>query len=303
MDKIAIIGAGFVGSTAAYALMAKNIGAEIMLIDNKDEKAEGEAMDLEHGIQFTPGAKITYSKNYSDCSGAAIVVICAGAAQKSGETRMVLVRKNAAIFKEMVPQISANAPDSVILVVSNPVDIMTLLTIQYSGFPESRVFGSGTTLDSARLRFLLGCHFKVSPSSVHSYILGEHGDSEFPAMSCATIGGVNISSLPDYDKDEMNVIAENVKNAAYEIIAKKGATYYAIGLVIAELCEVILRDGNEIFPLSCLLNNYHGVSGVCLSVPVVLGRSGIIRKIKIDLNDDELRSFRGSAEVLKNIKI
>lgn len=301
MDKIAIIGAGFVGSTAAYALMAKNIGSEIMLVDIRGEKAEGEAMDLEHGIQFAPGAKITFSQNYSDCAGADVVVVTAGASQKPGETRLDLVKKNAAIFKDMIPQIAETAPDSVIMVVSNPVDIMTCLTIEYSGFPQSRVFGTGTTLDTARFRFLLGRHFNVNPASVHAYILGEHGDSEFPVWSSASLGCVNLKSLPDYDESKMSDIAAKVKTAAYEIITKKGATYYAIGLAISQLCDAILRDRNDIFPVSCLLEDYYGVSGVCLSIPAVLGREGIVRKIKMCLDDREQENLRASAEVLKKI--
>jgi L-lactate dehydrogenase len=301
MDKIAIIGAGFVGSTAAYALMAGNIGAEIALVDTRGEKAEGEAMDLEHGIQFSSGNKITYSKEYSGCAGANVVVITAGAAQKPGETRLDLVKKNASIFKEMIPQIAANAPDSVLMVVSNPVDIMTYLAIKYSGFPESRVFGTGTTLDSARFRFLLGRHFKVNPSSVHAYILGEHGDSEFPAWSCASIGCVNINTFDDFNDSHMIEIEAKVKNAAYEIIAKKGATYYAIGLVIAHLCEAVLRDRHDIYPVSCLLDDYYGESDVCLSIPAVICRTGIDRKIKIHLHACERESLRNSAAVLKKI--
>ncbi|MFA6449364.1 MAG: L-lactate dehydrogenase [bacterium] len=301
MDKIAILGAGFVGSTTAFALMTRNIGSEIMLIDTRGDKAEGEAMDLLHGIQFAPGARITFSNDYAACEGSNIVVVCAGSAQKPGETRLDLVRKNAAIFKNMIPQVAAAAPDSVIIVVTNPVDILTHLAINYSGFPESRVFGTGTTLDSARFRFLLGRRFKVNPSSVHAYILGEHGDSEFPVWSGASIGGVNIKTLPDFDENEMIAIADKVKNAAYEIIAKKGATYYAIGLAVARLCESILRDGNDIYPVSCLLQDYYGISDVCLSIPAVIGRAGIVRKIKVALHSCEQDSFRNSAAVLKNI--
>lgn len=301
MNKIAIVGAGFVGATAAYALMAREVGSEIMLIDVRGDKAEGEAMDLEHGIQFVRGAKITFSQDFIGCKGADIVVVTAGAAQKPGETRLDLVKRNADIFKNLIPNVAANAPDSVIMVVSNPVDIMTYLAIKYSGFPAGRVFGTGTALDSARLRFLIGRHFDVNPTSVHAYILGEHGDSEFPAWSCATLGCVGLGSLPDFDESKMREITAQVKNAAYEIIARKGATYYAIGLVISKLCETVLHGRNEIFPVSCLLEDNYGLNGVCLSIPAVIGRAGVVRKIDICLDDVEQASLRASADVLKKI--
>lgn len=303
MDKITIIGAGSVGATAAFAMVARDVASEITLVDAHSEKAVGEAMDLEHGMQFAPGSKVSFCDDFGECGAADIVIITAGAAQKPGETRLDLVNKNAAIFKKVIPEIAATAPDAIIMVVTNPVDIMTHFAIEYSGFPVSQVFGTGTTLDSARFRYLLGRHFGVNPSSVHAYIIGEHGDTEFPVWSRAEIGGTNLAGLEGYDPVAMEDIFRRTKNAAYEIISRKGATYYAVGLVVAELCEAVLRDKNQVFPVSTMIDDYYGESGICLSVPAVLGRGGITRKIKITLDPDEQAALHRSASVLREIKI
>ena len=298
-SKVAIIGAGFVGSTAAYALLMDGAASEIALIDVNREKAEGEAMDLQHGMQFKPDAKISFGSDYGLCKYAEIVVICAGAHQKPNETRIDLVKKNSAIFKGMIPKIVRHNRNCIILVVANPLDVLTYLTLKYSKFPKNRVFGSGTILDTARFRYLLGEYFEVSPDSVHAYVMGEHGDSSFPVWSTANIAGVNLHQFRKYSKKAMNKIAYETKNAAYEIIAKKGATYYAIGLGIARIVRAVLSDKNMVLVLSTYLKNYHGVGDVCLSVPCIVNRSGIKEQIVMPLNSLEKKQLRKSASVVK----
>ena len=299
--KVAIIGAGYVGSTAAYALLMDGAASEIALIDVNREKAEGEAMDLSHGMQFKPDTKISFGSDYKLCKDAEIVVLCAGAHQKPGETRLDLVKKNSAILKEMVPKIVKNNKDCIILVVANPLDVLTYLTLRYSKFPSSRVFGSGTILDTARFRYMLGEYFEVSPDSVHAYILGEHGDSSFPVWSAANIAGVDLRHFRKYSQKAMGKIYQKTKNAAYEVIAKKGATYYAIGLGIAKIVRSILSNKNNVLALSTYLKNYHGISGVCLSVPCVVNRNGIREQIIIPLNSLEKKQLKKSASVIKGI--
>lgn len=298
-SKVAIIGAGFVGGTAAYALMIDGVASEIALIDVAKEKAEGEAMDLKHGLQFVSGTKITFGSDYKLCRGAEIVIITAGLSQKPGETRLDLIQKNAKIFKEMIPKIVEQNRDCLILVVTNPVDVMTYLAIKYSRLPVSRVFGSGTTLDTARFRYLLGEYFGVHPSSVHAYILGEHGDSAFPVWSTANIATVPLQNFAKFNQKAMDNIFAKTKGAAYEIIAKKGATYYAIGLAIVRIVKAILEDKNEVLPVSCLLKNYNGANDVCLSVPVILNRSGIKEQLRIPFNKKEKAALAKSANILK----
>ena len=300
-SKISIVGAGFVGSTAAYACLIDNAASEISLIDANREKAEGEAMDLQHGLQFKPNVKINFGSNFELCRDSDIVVICAGAHQKPGETRIDLVKKNSAIFKDMIPQITKHNKDCILLVVSNPLDVLTYLTLKYSRFQKNKVFGSGTILDTARFRYLLGNYFEVSPNSVHAYILGEHGDSSFPVWSTANIAGVNLKYFKKYNKKAMDKIYSQTKNAAYEIIAKKGATYYAIGLGIANIVKAIMSDQNEVFALSSYIKNYQGARDVCLSVPTIVSRNGIKDQIVLPLNDLEKKQLRKSASVIKKV--
>jgi len=300
-SKIAIVGAGFVGSTAAYACMIDGAASEIALIDVNKEKAQGESMDLQHGLPFRPNVKITFGDKYDLCRDSEIVVICAGAHQKPGETRLELVSKNATIFKQMIPSITRHNKGCIFLVVSNPLDVLTYLALKYSKFPKNRVFGSGTLLDTARFRYLLSQYFEVSPNSVHAYILGEHGDSSFPVWSSANIAGVNLKHFKRYSKKAMDKLYQKTKNAAYEVIARKGATYYAIGLGIAKIVRAVLSDQNEVLALSSYLNNYHGVNDVCLSVPTIVNRSGIKDHIKLPLNFWERRQLRKSASLIKKV--
>jgi len=301
MSKIAIVGAGFVGSTAAYALLLQGIAGEIALIDVNKQKAEGEALDLEHSMPYLKRITFTFGDDYTLCTKSDIVVITAGFAQKQGETRLQLAARNAALFKEMIPKIVQHAPNAVLLVVTNPVDILTVLTIKYSGLPKERVFGTGTTLDTARFRFLLGEHFHINPKSIHTFILGEHGDSEFPVLSTANTSGLKLEYLEDYAQEKINELFLKTKNAAYEIISKKGATYYAIGVVISRICRSILEDQHEIMPVSTWIDNYYDVCNLCLSTPCVIGKNGIERKIQLPLNETEIAALRHSGSVLKEI--
>jgi L-lactate dehydrogenase len=289
-----------VGSTAAYALMISGQESEIALIDVNKEKAEGEAMDLQHGLQFRPNVKIQFGNDYTLCKDADIVVITAGAHQKPGETRLDLIKKNSAIFKEMIPKIVKYNKKCILLVVANPLDVLTYLTLKYSRFPKNRVIGSGTVLDTARFRYLLGEHFEVNPNSIHAYIMGEHGDSSFPVWSTANIAGAPLKNFKKYDQKKMDEIYSKTKNAAYEIIAKKGATYYAIGMGITRIVNAILSGHNEVLAVSGYLKDYNGVSDVCLSVPTILDRNGIKEQIVMPLNELELAQLKYSADKIKS---
>ncbi|MDP2750348.1 MAG: L-lactate dehydrogenase [Nanoarchaeota archaeon] len=301
MKKVAIVGAGFVGSTAAYAMLIQGIAHEIVIIDLNKEKAHGEAMDLEQGMQFTQSAKISYGSDLNLCQGADVIVITAGLAQKPGETRLNLVKRNAVIFKEMIPKLVSYNKDAVYLIITNPVDIMAYLTLKYSGLPANKVFGSGTSLDSARFRYYLGQKFDINPTAVHAFILGEHGDSEFPAISSATIAGMHINDFEGYSPEAVNECYDETKKAAYEIISRKGATYYAIGLVIAKIVKGILNDEHIVLPLSVHLDNYYDEGNLCMSVPCVLGKEGIVKKYQLPLSADEQAKLHNSAKILKDI--
>jgi L-lactate dehydrogenase len=302
--KVAIVGAGQVGATFAFALMISGLATRIVLIDQVPERADGNVMDLNHGLSFLPPSRV-YAGDYSDCKDADIVVVTAGAGQKPGETRLDLVRKNADIFKDVIPEIVRYRP-GILLIVSNPVDVLTYLAIRLSEYPPKRVIGSGTVLDTARFRYLLSEHCQVDPRNVHAYVVGEHGDSEVPVWSRVNVGGV---LFPHYchgcgkqcSKDVKDEIFNQVKGAAYEIIQKKGATYYAISLALVRIVGSILRDENSVLTVSTLMDGYYDISDVCLSVPVILNRSGVSRTLKIALDESEIKRLQGSADVLKNV--
>ncbi len=302
--KIVIVGAGQVGATCAFSLMTSGVANSIILIDINRELAEGHVLDMNHGMSFVQPTKITVG-DYSDCRDADIVIVTAGASQKPGETRLDLVNKNTGIFKDIIPRIVEHNP-RILLIVTNPVDILTQVAMKISGYPMNRVIGSGTVLDTARFRYLLGNHCQVDARNVHAYIIGEHGDSEVPVWSQINIGSVSFGNYcpacgkacRDEDREEL---FEKVKNAAYEIIDKKGATYYAIALSVVRIVSCILRDENSVLTVSTLLSDYHGISDVCLSVPVVVNRNGILRTITIDLNPKEEKALRESAGAMKNI--
>jgi L-lactate dehydrogenase len=303
--KVAVVGVGSVGASFAYSLMIHGLVSEISLIDANAEKAKGEAMDLEHGLPFVQPARIK-AGDYGECADADIVVIAAGAAQKPGESRLSLVERNVAVFKQVIPSIKEHNNRCILLVATNPVDIMTYASLKLSGFPPNRVIGSGTILDTSRLRSLLGEHFKIDPRNVHAYIIGEHGDSEVPVWSSASIAGVKIKEYCPicgmrYDEQYLNKIFEEVKNAAYKIIDLKGATYYAIGLGLTRIVESIIRDENAILTVSSLLQDYYGVSGVCLSVPSIVNKNGVAQTVKLPLEDAEIKMFQKSASVMKKV--
>jgi L-lactate dehydrogenase len=304
--KISVIGAGFVGSTVAYTLMMKGIASEIVLVDANPDKAAGEAMDIEHGSPFA-AESVVRAGSYADTHGSDIVIITAGTNQKPGETRIDLIARNAAIMRDVAGQIAEQSPDAVVLIISNPVDVMTYVFRAVTGFPNRRVIGSGTNLDSARFRYLLSQKFGVDSHNVHAQIWGEHGDSEFPVWSLVRISGMNINEtseqfggvMADHD---YAAIGDMVKNAAYEIINKKGATYYGIGMSAARICEAILRDEKSIMPVSVSLHGEYGIDDVYLSLPAVLGEHGVEKVLTPGISDDELGRLHHSAAVLKEAR-
>ncbi|SIQ06043.1 L-lactate dehydrogenase [Halanaerobium kushneri] len=302
-NKIAVIGAGGVGATTAYALMVQGIGSEIVLIDVNKDKAEGEAMDLRHGASFVNPVDI-YAGDYSDLADAKLIIITAGAAQKPGETRLDLIKKNTGIFKNIVSSITEYNKDGILLVVTNPVDILTYLTYRLSNFPANRVIGSGTVLDSSRFRSLLSKNCGVAASNVHGYIIGEHGDSEVPVWSLTNIAGTPISQYcPICSKacggDDLEQISSQVKNAAYEIIEKKGATFYAVALAVARIARSILRDENAVLTVSSLMESYYGIEDISLSLPTIINSNGIDRVLELPLSKKEEKAFKESAAHLK----
>ncbi len=302
--KAAIIGCGFVGSASAFALMESSLFSEIVLIDADKNRAEGEALDISHGLPFSKPMQI-YAGNYEDISDASVVIITAGAGQKPGETRLDLVKKNTAIFKTIIPQITQYNKDGILLVVANPVDILTYVAKKISGFPDNRVFGSGTVLDTARLKYLLGKRLAVDSRSIHAFIIGEHGDSEIAAWSSANVSGIplhNFCEMRGHFEHEkaMIEIAEDVKNSAYEIIEKKKATYYGIAMSVKRICEAIVRDEKSILPVSSIQNTDE-IHDVALSMPVIVGKYGVEGAVPIELDDNEKAALKKSADTLKAI--
>ena len=301
--KCAMIGCGFVGSASVYALMQSGLFSDIVLIDANKDKAEGEALDISHGIPFAKPVEII-AGDYPDISDASIVIITAGAAQKPGETRLDLVKKNVGIFKSIIPEVVKYNKDCTLLIVANPVDVLTYAALKLSGFPKERVIGSGTVLDTARFKYLLGEHLDLDSRSIHAFIIGEHGDSEIAAWSSANVSGVPIHKVcemrgfTDHDY-ETRRLAEQVKNAAYEIIDKKGATYYGIGMAIKRICEAIIRDERSILPVSTLMTGQFGLSDVCLSMPAIVGEKGVDTLLPIELDDKEMAALKASADYYK----
>lgn len=303
--KVAVIGCGFVGSSSAFALMQSGLFSEMVLIDADTKRAEGEAMDISHGISFARPMQI-YAGNYDDITDAAIIVITAGANQKPDETRLDLIKKNAAIMKSIVGEIKKRDFGGILLIVSNPVDILTLIALKESGYPSNRVIGSGTVLDTGRFKYLLGEHLDVDSRSVHAFIIGEHGDSELAAWSNARIGGLNVNDFCELrghfnHEQSMKKIFENVRNSAYEIIERKHATYYGIAMAVKRICEAIVRNEKSILPVSSLMTGEYGLNDVVLSIPAVVDETGVQKVIPIELNDEELTKLKDSANILKDI--
>ena len=303
--KAAIIGCGYVGAASAFALMQSGLFSELVLLDADRNRAEGEALDISHGLPFARPMKI-YAGDYADLSGAAIIILAAGAGQKPGETRLDLVKKNVAILRQILPQVTRVNRDAILLIVSNPVDILTCAAARLSGLPEHRVFGTGTVLDTARLKYLLGSHLSVDPRSVHAFIIGEHGDSEIVAWSSANVSGVPLHDFCEmrghFDHEEaMERLAGEVRNSAYRIIEKKQATYYGIAMSVRRICEAIVRDEKSILPVSSVQHGMFGVEGVALSIPAVVGKEGVETTVSIRLSDQEIRDLRKSAETLRAV--
>lgn len=303
--KVAVIGCGFVGSSSAFALMQSGLFSEMVLIDADTKRAEGEAMDISHGISFARPMQI-YAGNYDDITDAAIIVITAGANQKPDETRLDLIKKNAAIMKSIVGEIKKRDFGGILLIVSNPVDILTLIALKESGYPSNRVIGSGTVLDTGRFKYLLGEHLDVDSRSVHAFIIGEHGDSELAAWSNARIGGLKVNDFCELrghfnHEQSMKKIFEDVRNSAYEIIERKHATYYGIAMAVKRICEAIVRNEKSILPVSSLMTGEYGLNDVVLSIPAVVDETGVQKVIPIELNDEELTKLKDSANILKDI--
>lgn len=301
--RVVVIGAGLVGSTFAYSLLLSGLAGEIVLVDANQARAAGEAMDLNHAMPFSHPTRI-WAGSYDDCSGADVVVICAGVGQKPGESRLDLVRHNADVFGQIIPAIMKSGFDGVLLIATNPVDVLTYVSLKVSDLPASRVIGSGTILDTARFRFEISRHFGVDTRSVHANIIGEHGDSAQPVWSSAHIGGVKLGGLATaqevpFDEATKNEIFARARDAAASIIQSKGATYYAIAAGLTCIVEAILRDQNTVLCVSGLVNDYEGIDDVCLSLPRVLNRNGAERILPLKLSPDELSGLHNSARILK----
>ncbi len=303
--KVAIVGAGFVGTTFAYSLLIRSLVSEIVLIDTDRDRAEGEAMDLSHGLPFLEPVYVR-AGDYSDSEDSDIVVVTAGGARKSGQSRLELAKENFTLMREIIPKITEYNEKCILLMVTNPLDVMTYTALKLSDFSETKVIGSGTVLDTARLRYLLGEYLGVDSRNVHSYIIGEHGDSEVPVWSLANVGGIRLKeycplcNVP-YEKSVFDELFVKVRDAGKEIIRRKGRTNYSIGLSLTKIVESIIRNENSILTISCYLENYHGIGDVCLSVPVVVNRDGVKKIIDLPLDKKEEEAFRNSAEAVKEI--
>jgi L-lactate dehydrogenase len=301
--KVGVVGTGMVGTSFAYALMQRGLADEMVLIDANRGRAEAEVMDLNHGLPFVRPMRIQVGE-YDDLAGAVVTVITAGAAQRSGETRLQLFERNAAIIQDVVSRVVEHNPDGLLLIATNPVDLITHLSIEYSGLPAGRVLGSGTILDTARFRYLLGAHYRIDPRSVHAYIVGEHGDSELALWSLANIAGVRLRDFQStagkgYDEAALQKIFEQTRDAAYAIIERKGATYYAIGLGLLTIVEAILRDQHTVLTVSSRMTGQYGVEDICLSLPTVVGAGGIEEVLPLAISAEEEQQFRHSAATLK----
>jgi len=306
--KVGVVGAGFVGATAAYALIMRGVGREIVLVDRNTERAGAEVDDLRHAVPFAHPLRISHGE-FQDLADCRVVVLCAGVGQKPGETRLQLLQRNADVFREIVPQIVRSAPDAVLVVATNPVDIMTHLTVQFAkecGLPAPRVLGSGTTLDTARFRSLLGVHCGVDAHHVHGHVIGEHGDSEVLTWSLVTVGGMPLEEflkvrnikLDDAKRAEIDT---GVRRAAYSIIAGKGATYYGVGSALARIVDVVLHDQRAILTVCSPAEDVAGVKDVTLSLPRIVGGTGVHETLWPPLNHQEEASLRTSAEILRKV--
>lgn len=303
-QKVVLIGTGFVGMSYAYALLNQNVCNELALIDINEDKARGEAMDLNHGLAFSGANMRIYQADYDTCSDADIVVICAGVSQKPGEDRPALLQRNTKVFQSIVEPVVASGFSGIFLVATNPVDVMTHVVQTLSGFDHHRVIGTGTTLDTARLRFLLGEYFSIDPKNVHAYVIGEHGESEFVPWSQAMVGTKSVTDIIQSFEDRfsmsaMDEIGVKVKNAAQEIIAAKQSTYYGIGMALVRITKAILRNENSILTVSAYLNGEYGQHNVYAGVPCVVGRNGVYSQLTLSLSEKELEKLDRSCNILR----
>ena len=302
--KVVLIGTGMVGMSFAYALVNQGgICNELVLIDVNKERANGEAMDLNHGLAFAKSNMKIYAGEYSDCKDADIIVIAAGVAQKEGETRLDLLQRNTEVFRSIITPVVKSGFDGIFLVATNPVDIMTRVTYELSRFGASRVIGTGTSLDTARLRYLLGDYFTVDPKNIHAYVIGEHGDSEFVPLSQVMLATKQVSEILDddrnsYCREDMDKIEEQVRTAAYKIIEAKRATYYGIGMAITRIVKAILGDENSVVTVSAKLCGEYDCKNVFIGVPCIIGRNGVKEILELSLTDEEMDKFRASAAIL-----
>lgn len=304
LKKIALVGTGFVGMSFAYALMNSGECDQLVLIDVNKVKAHGEAMDMNHGLPFAKRNMMIYDGEYCDCCDADIVVIAAGVAQKEGEGRVALLKRNYEVFKSIIDPVIKSGFEGIFLVATNPVDIMTKITLELSGFDPKRVIGSGTTLDTARLRYLLGDYFSIDPRNVHAYVIGEHGDSEIIPWSQAYVTTKPIYDIIDssngkFKFEDLNYISKNVTEAAQEIIRAKSATYYGIGMALVRIVRAIFGDEKSALTVSVMLNGEYGISGVYAGLPAIIGRNGVEELIVLDLKENERNAFIQSCNFLK----
>jgi L-lactate dehydrogenase len=303
--RVAVVGTGNVGATFAYTLLLSGLASEIVLIDANKARAEGEAMDLNHAVPMAHPTRI-WAGGYEDCAGAMVTVISAGSAQKPGETRLDLLQRNVNIFRQIIPGVVEHNPEGILLIATNPVDILSYASWKISGLPSKRVIGSGTILDTARFRYLLSQHYGVDPRSVHGFIIGEHGDSEVPAWSLANIAGMR---LPDFcaangyncDDSALDEIFRNTRDAAYQIIERKGATYYAVAAGLLRIVEAILRNQSTVLSISSYIQDFYGIQDVYLSLPSVIDQGGIERVLNLALDPSEIKGLQGSADMLKGL--
>ncbi|MBN2095839.1 L-lactate dehydrogenase [Candidatus Peregrinibacteria bacterium] len=294
--RIAVVGIGMVGSSFAYAAMIKGLAAELILIDVSEEREEGEVMDLAHGLIGTETGDVR-GGHLRDCGDVDIIVITAGVAQKPGETRLDLIKKNTKIMKGIIKEMGKLRSDTVVIIVSNPVDVLTYIAQQYIKLPKGQIFGSGTSLDTSRLRYIISQKLGVNLHNVHGYVMGEHGDSEFVPWSIANVSGLPIKKM--LTAKDMHAIEKQTMRAAYEIIQRKRATYYGIGVVITELVENVLHDRKFVIPVSTEPGTAYGIKGICLGVPAILGRRGVEQVWKLDLTKGEMEKLKKSAGILK----
>jgi L-lactate dehydrogenase len=303
--RLGIVGAGAVGATLAYAALMRGTAQTVALFDVDAKKVQAEALDLSHGIQFVPMAHVVGSDDVAVLADCDVVVLTAGAKQKPGQSRLDLAESTIGIVRSLLPRLVEVAPDAVHVMVTNPVDVVTWAALQVSGLPDSRLFGSGTVLDSSRLRFLLAEHLGVAAQSVHAYVVGEHGDSELPLWSSATVGSVPLlawmgaDGRPALDEAARERIAQDVVQSAYRIIEGKGATNYAIGLAVTRIVEALVNDERRILPVSSRLHGYLGISDVCLSVPAIVHAGGVGHRVEVPMTDAELAGLRRSAEAVR----